>query len=296
MTDSTIGQNEKAERVKTYFDAASGSWQVKASDNSATYSTIQHRYNTALSVLEEMSDAKRFLDLGCGTGQLVLAAAGKKVAATGIDIAEGMINECEANLARQGGEADFICGSFFDLDLPESAFDVISAMGFIEYITMEQLDGFFDRCRQLLRPGGAIVVGSRNRLFNLHSLNDFTRVEIELGTLDMLANEAVVYGRHETQDTLWPELRDHERAYAQPDSLPNTEILINNRMQFTPAELMALQDPAVYRLRTSFRCISMACRQHWWNLSPICILTSQTTRCCQALATRVSFHTAHRSS
>ena len=53
------------------------------------------------------------------------------------------------------------------------------------------LDRLLTEVFRMLRPSGAFVVGSRNRLFNLFSLNDYTRLEQKLGTVDGLLTEAV---------------------------------------------------------------------------------------------------------
>jgi hypothetical protein len=53
------------------------------------------------------------------------------------------------------------------------------------------MEDFFDRAAAMLRPGGALVVGSRNRLYNAVSMNRFTEMERKLGVLDRLTAEAI---------------------------------------------------------------------------------------------------------
>lgn len=84
----------------------------------------------------------RFLDVGCGSGQLVINVASRGIEAEGSD--------------------------FFD-----------------------EMAQFFNRCYDMLRPGGYLVVGSRNRLFNIFSLNEFTTLEVSLGIMNVLLSKAV---------------------------------------------------------------------------------------------------------
>ena len=57
-------------------------------------------------------------------------------------------------------------------------------MGFIEYISLDQLDEFLEFCNSSVNSKGAISIGSRNRLFNITTFNDYTELERKLGTID----------------------------------------------------------------------------------------------------------------
>jgi len=230
-----MGQQDQALQ---YFRSAALDWQSKAVNAPGAYSVIEGRHRAVLAVLDDMPGARRLLDVGCGTGQLVIAAAGRGLRAEGIDFAEEMVAQCEENARLAGVSARFICGSFFDAEFDDDAYDVISAQGFIEYVSPAQTDQFFRRCAGMLRPGGALVVGSRNRLFNALSLNDFTRLETEMGTLGALVAEAITLRSHPTAKTLFAALRRHERIDPQPDHHPVTGIPVQTRYQYTPADLI----------------------------------------------------------
>jgi 2-polyprenyl-3-methyl-5-hydroxy-6-metoxy-1,4-benzoquinol methylase len=232
-------QHDQAQR---YFRSAATEWQNKAIDGSGTYNVIEGRNRAVMDVLRRTENARRFLDVGCGTGQLVIMAAEQGLDAEGIDFADEMISKCEANARATGVQARFQGGSFFDAQFEEEAYDVISAQGFIEYISPDETDEFFRRCKRMLRSSGAVAVGSRNRLFNVFSLNDFTRLETEMGTLGILVAEATALATAATTEAAITALRRFERIDPQPDRHPVTGIPVETRYQYTPADL-------VYRLR-----------------------------------------------
>jgi 2-polyprenyl-3-methyl-5-hydroxy-6-metoxy-1,4-benzoquinol methylase len=222
-------------QTKSYFEGVACEWQEKSAAGD-DYSVIRARNGAVLEAIRRHGKAGRFLDVGCGTGQLVLEVGKTGTEAVGVDFARHMIAQCEANRAGAGVPATFIAGSFFDMPA-QGKFDVISALGFIEYICAEQLEEFFTRCFELLNSGGALLVGSRNRLFNVVSLNEFSRIEMALGVFDQLAAEAVTLHLSRTQTQAFDDLRRHERIYPQPTTHPMTGVRVDVRYQYSPAEL-----------------------------------------------------------
>ena len=93
-----------------------------------------------------------------------------------------MIRLCEEERTRRDvRRARFEHVSVFDFDSRGDTYDLISAQGLIEYISPAQLVELCGKVSSMLAPGGAFVVGSRNRLFNAFSLNAFTDLERRLG-------------------------------------------------------------------------------------------------------------------
>lgn len=229
---------DQQQQTKAYFEKVAQDWQSKALGEGSKYNLIEARNNTVLSSIARMGSVRKFLDVGCGTGQLVLQVAGKGIEAVGIDFAKDMIAQCESNREAAGVQAAFLNASFFDLPPQADKFDVISALGFIEYISPEQLEEFLGRCCTLLGPGGTLLVGSRNRLFNAVSLNEFTGVEMALGVLNDLVAEAITLHLSASQARAFEALRKHERIYPQPASHPTTGICVDSRYQYSPAELI----------------------------------------------------------
>jgi SAM-dependent methyltransferase len=230
------------EQARHYFRSAAADWQDKAVNAAGDYSVIDGRHRAVLDVLARSDGATRFLDVGCGTGQLVIEVAQRGLEAVGIDFADEMVVQCQANALAAGVAAHFQGGSFFDASFEAQSFDVISAQGFIEYISPQETEEFFRRCFAMLRPGGAVAVGSRNRLFNAFSLNEFTRLEAEIGVLGTLLAEATVLQQHPSFEAALLALRRYERIDPQLDRHPLTGVPVETRYQYAPADL-------IYRLR-----------------------------------------------
>jgi 2-polyprenyl-3-methyl-5-hydroxy-6-metoxy-1,4-benzoquinol methylase len=230
---------DQQKQTQDYFDMAAREWQAKAVNAADEYSVIEGRNSAVLAVVKEIPDAQQFLDVGCGTGQLVLAVAAEGLEAEGVDYSAQMIAQCESNQAQGDNKAKFRCASFFDVEWRNECFDVISAQGFIEYISQDQMEEFFARCHRLLKPGETLVVGSRNRLFNIVPMNEFSRMELSLGLLAVLEAEGIAMLSASTQEEALSALRRFERVDLQPDRHPDTGIKVDVRYQYTPADLIA---------------------------------------------------------
>ena len=227
--------NQQAQTLD-YFNANALDWNSKANDKE--YSVIENRHNAVLETLKKFPPKSTLLDVGCGTGQLAIEASKRGWTALGVDFAPEMIEICNQNKKIENSDAVFQCSSIFDSDLTPNSFDVISAQGFIEYISLQQLDSFIDITRKLLRPKGRIAIGSRNRLFNLHSLNEFTELESALGTIDKIVQESVVLQKSHTQEEAISALKKLSYEYEQPTEHPLTGIKVDTRYQFTPSDLI----------------------------------------------------------
>jgi 2-polyprenyl-3-methyl-5-hydroxy-6-metoxy-1,4-benzoquinol methylase len=224
------------EQTLNYFKSKADDWQKKAVDQ--TYSIVENRHQAVFQTLKKYQEGSSLLDIGCGTGQLCIEASNKGWRATGIDFAQEMIDICIANNKYAKGEAKFECASVFDYSVTQSSVDVISAQGFIEYISLDQLDEFFDFAQRTLKHGGSLALGSRNRLFNLHTLNEFTELESALGTVEKLIHEARIIQSAKNQGEALEKLTALHYLYEQPDQHPLTGIKVDTRYQFSPADLI----------------------------------------------------------
>jgi len=231
--------SEQQKQTLTYFNAFASDWQDKALGKKVKVNVIEKRNNAVLAALATL-DVKHFIDVGCGTGQLVIAAAGKGITSLGVDFAPEMIEICQQNLKdAKVANAGFTIASIFDYPDPATPFDAVSAQGFIEYVSAQQMEDFFAKSAKMLRPGGALVLGSRNRLFNCVSFNAFTEIELRLGVLDNLVRQNIVLQSNDNLDTVFAELRKLEKIEPQADKHPSTTgIEVAVRYQYSPAELI----------------------------------------------------------
>jgi 2-polyprenyl-6-hydroxyphenyl methylase/3-demethylubiquinone-9 3-methyltransferase len=105
--------------------------------------------------------ALRILDVGCGGGLIAepLAKLGGKV--TGIDGDPKAIEAASAHAKTMGVAVDYRCAVAEDLVASKSVFDVILALEVIEHVN--QPPTFLQTLRQLLRPGGLLILSTLNR-------------------------------------------------------------------------------------------------------------------------------------
>ncbi|MCP9490210.1 MAG: class I SAM-dependent methyltransferase [Solirubrobacteraceae bacterium MAG38_C4-C5] len=104
----------------------------------------------------DVQPGDRVLDVACGTGNALLAAAARGVWVAGVDLAPRLVGVARDRAARAGVEADLRVGDATALPFDDDAFDAaISVFGVIFAASAE------DAASELLRvvrPGGRIVV------------------------------------------------------------------------------------------------------------------------------------------
>jgi len=232
-----------------FFKSHAKEWQIKAEDE--VFSTIHNRHQAVMETMKKYPTGSALLDVGCGTGQLAIEASTNGWKSLGLDFAEDMIEIARKNNANVSASAEFICDSVFNFK-SDQRFDVISAQGFIEYISLEQLDEFLQLLKSICNPVGSIAIGSRNRLFNVHSMNQFTIMEKEMGTLDSLIEEAVAFHTSESQAEAIQCIRNLNAEYVQPDTHPLTGIGVDTRYQFTPSDLASKLERAGFSVTSVF--------------------------------------------
>ncbi|MBV6700665.1 bifunctional 2-polyprenyl-6-hydroxyphenol methylase/3-demethylubiquinol 3-O-methyltransferase UbiG [Kitasatospora aureofaciens] len=97
---------------------------------------------------------RKALDVGCGDGLLAWKLAGRAQHVLGVDKSPQMI---AAARERAAGRSDlaFATGDFLALDLPAADYDFICSVSAIHHMDFESA---LVRMRELLRPGGVLVV------------------------------------------------------------------------------------------------------------------------------------------
>jgi len=236
-----MSMTEQQAQTLRYFRENAADWQRKASGaDAARVNIIFQRNACVLDAAERHRDEiRRAEDWGCGSGELVIDLASRGVEALGIDFSEEMIALCNAAKDKAGvAGASFVCGSIFDVETAPDSLDLVSGMGLIEYFSDEQFDALLRRAGEVLRPGGFLALGSRNRLFNLVSLNEFTSNELELDSYPALVEEARALS---TATDLTAFLGDVSpmRNLSRLEKHPTRGVTVDVRHQFTPRELAA---------------------------------------------------------
>lgn len=98
-----------------------------------------------------------FLDIGCGWGSLVIAAAQRSANALGITLSRVQYDEANRRIAELGlaGRAQVEYRDY--RDLRGRTFDRIASIGMVEHVGRTQLPAYFANAYNALRPGGLFL-------------------------------------------------------------------------------------------------------------------------------------------
>lgn len=231
--------NQQNEALK-YFREHAGDWGNEASlQTKDEVNVIRQRNDYVIKIVDARASTKLVLDVGCGTGDLVCALAQQGIAAIGVDFAKEMIKIAKENARKLNLKtAKFECRSIFDYPFKLNKYDVISANGFIEYISYEELNKMLEISLKALSSRGSLILGSRNLLFNIFSLNKFTEEQMREGDITPLILEAIqIVKSRGIKDLIGLKtvpLQEENKKH------PHTGIKVSTRYQFTPVQLINL--------------------------------------------------------
>lgn len=227
-------QGMDASTVSVLLDLNKQFYQTFAASFSATRQRIQPGVRR---LLDEFPRRARFLDLGCGNGELahVLAAEGFCGEYIGMDVSRPLLETTTARSA-EGLSVRFITGdlaaSDWQANLPQNGLDVITAFAVLHHLPGRDLRlDVLRRIRLLLAPGGKFY----------HSQWQFLtsqRLRAHILPWDRL-------GLDETQVDEGDALLDWR---AEKDGLQG----MRYAHHFTPAELEDLAQAAGFRVLSTF--------------------------------------------
>lgn len=110
--------------------------------------------------LARLAPGRRMLDLGCGTGTLVLMALRRAPGATviGVDGDPVMLGIARRKAEREGAFAPFDEGMAYALPYADESFDVVTATLMLHHLTHDQQARALAEVRRVLRPSGRLVI------------------------------------------------------------------------------------------------------------------------------------------
>lgn len=118
---------------------------------------ISAKENVAEFIQQMPQNQSSALDIGCGTGRLAIALAEYFESVIGIDISPGMIH-CAKRKSLDITNTDFKVMDMCAVDFPERSFDYIVSHTTLHHLTVADQIAVLKKCKQMLRPGGKIVV------------------------------------------------------------------------------------------------------------------------------------------
>lgn len=106
-------------------------------------------------------EALRILDIGCGGGLVAEPMARLGARVTGADAAEGNIAVARLHAEQMGLQIDYRATTAEALAASGEVFDVVLALEIVEHVADPA--AFIATCRDLVRPGGLVIVSTLNR-------------------------------------------------------------------------------------------------------------------------------------
>jgi SAM-dependent methyltransferase len=110
----------------------------------------------------------RLVDLGCGTGRLLVPFARRGFSCLGVDLSDAMLDVVREKAEQEGLNIDRLKANLVELDpLPAASFDyaacLFSTLGMIR--ERDNRARFLSHVRRILRPGGVFVLHAHNAGF-----------------------------------------------------------------------------------------------------------------------------------
>lgn len=121
------------------------------------------RARGVLSDLAPFAATDRLLDVGCGAGGMMVAAAGQGVEAVGVDIALRWLVIARKHLESQGLDACLVCADAEALPFADGGFTHVTAVDVIEHA--RDPEAFVAECARQLTDGGRLWISATNRFW-----------------------------------------------------------------------------------------------------------------------------------
>jgi 2-polyprenyl-6-hydroxyphenyl methylase/3-demethylubiquinone-9 3-methyltransferase len=110
----------------------------------------------------------RILDIGCGGGLLSEPLARLGAEALGADPSATNIEAAKLHAGKAGVTVDYRCTTAEALSEAGESFDIVLAMEVVEHVA--DLALFVERCAEMVRPGGLMLVATINRTIKSFAL------------------------------------------------------------------------------------------------------------------------------
>ena len=106
------------------------------------------------------TDLRSLLDIGCGTAPIAESIVAMGSRYTGIDFSSEMVSAAAHNISAllPNGQASVSLGDVTKMNVPDSSFDAVTAMGVIEYLSRDEVRRSLTEIRRVLRPGGVSII------------------------------------------------------------------------------------------------------------------------------------------
>lgn len=169
--EGLYGEEYFTEEFGPYFAALFGD---------ADDTPIREHFTGYLDILERTVPTGRLLDIGCAAGLFLDVARGR-----GWDVAGVEISGHAASVARERRGVRVTVGDVMEVQLPAGTFDAVTMLDVLEHII--DPGSLIDRARDLLRPGGALMLVLPNDR-NLTTMAAMAAYRLSFGALSYPAS------------------------------------------------------------------------------------------------------------
>jgi len=130
-------------------------------DCGAGWLGFNRRFYAACAMAVPLRKGCRVLDLGCGTGSLMLAMAGRTAPGSllaGVDLSADQLSYARVKLARAAVPFDLCLASIDELPFEDGSFDLVVSSLTFHAVPSPVRRGAIAEARRVLRPGGCFAL------------------------------------------------------------------------------------------------------------------------------------------
>jgi ubiquinone/menaquinone biosynthesis C-methylase UbiE len=148
-----------------YLKAAGSDRMAPYYDLMARLGMRERRIKGRVLDLARIAPGGRMLDVGCGTGTLVLMARRRYPNATviGVDGDPTILSIARRKAARAGASVQFDEGMAYALPYADGSFDAVVSTLTFHHLTPDQQERALAEVQRVLRPGGRLVIADLTR-------------------------------------------------------------------------------------------------------------------------------------
>lgn len=175
---SKIAQKQESKNIKSHYDIGNDFYRLWL-DDTMSYSCAYFKtssdtlYEAQINKIEhtlkklDLKPNEKLLDIGCGWGWLSIMAAQKYgVKVVGVTISEEQCKKAQERVKELKLEdrVEIRLQNYQDLEF-EDYFDKVVSVGMFEHVGKENLGLYFMKVKQVLKPGGSMLLHSILAMF-----------------------------------------------------------------------------------------------------------------------------------